>query len=215
MKVTLLVGLAVAAGLLVTMLVVNQFVIAQSNTSNMQEGTMHKVRAGAGGPRMPLTTYKPQSLEINVGDSVTWYNASNVADPHTITLVLDSNYRTDLDTPFLISQGSNITPIPNTNTEPLIIQGQNGQNMLIGVNARAFNPVVIGSDGSVTPLTINATYTVKGDEKYINSGFLWPKNNVPEGLPPNTTFTLTFEKSGVYNYYCIIHPWQVGNIIVR
>lgn len=216
MKIVILACTVVTIGLLVTMLLVvnQQFVIAQGNTSNKEE-TMHKVLAGGGGPKIPLTMFRPQSLEIHVGDSVTWYNPSNVPEPHTITLVLDNSYRNDIFAPFVVSQGSNIMPIPNTNTEPLIMQGQDGQQVFIGVNDRVLDQVVVGSDGTVTHLEPNATYIVKGDEKYINSGFLWPKNNLPEGLPPITSFTLTFEKSGTYNYYCILHPWMTGVIIVK
>ncbi|MEM0445830.1 MAG: hypothetical protein QW574_00065 [Candidatus Nitrosocaldus sp.] len=207
----LLIGL-VAAGLLVTTLVVEQLVTASVSTSG--EGDTHKVRAGGGGPKAPLTLYFPRSLEISVGDSVTWYNPTKVAEPHTVTFVFDNSYRTNLETPFLVSEDSSITSIPNTNSEPIMLE-ENGQKVLIGLNARAFNPVVIGSDGNVSYLPLNSSYIVKGDEKYINSGFLWPEDIVLEGLPPNASFTLTFEKSGVYSYYCIIHPWQVGSITVK
>lgn len=34
--------------------------------------------------------------------------------------------------------------------------------------------------------------------------------------PPNasTSFTLTVEKAGTYNYYCILHPWMKGKVVV-
>jgi plastocyanin len=40
----------------------------------------------------------------------------------------------------------------------------------------------------------------------------------PKGMgSPNgsTTFTLTFEKAGTYDYYCILHPWQKGKVAVQ
>jgi plastocyanin len=40
----------------------------------------------------------------------------------------------------------------------------------------------------------------------------------PKGMgPPNgsTIFTLTFEKAGTYDYYCILHPWQKGKVAVQ
>jgi plastocyanin len=51
------------------------------------------------------------------------------------------------------------------------------------------------------------------EQKLVNSGMLFPK-----GMgPPNgsTTFTLTFEKAGTYDYYCILHPWQKGKVAVQ
>ena len=41
-----------------------------------------------------------------------------------------------------------------------------------------------------------------GTESYINSGWLWPQGQVPPGAPPLTTFTVTFEKPGIYDYVC-------------
>ena len=85
--------------------------------------------------------------------------------------------------------------------------------MIQGSNARASSPVIIDSTAKVIPLGSNPAYSVKGDEKYVNSGLLFPKGKGP----PNgsTSFTLTFEKAGTYNYYCILHPWMKGKVIVE
>jgi plastocyanin len=85
--------------------------------------------------------------------------------------------------------------------------------MILGSNAVASNPVVIDSAGNVKHLGHNAAYSVKGNEKLVNSGLVFPK-----GMgPPNgsTSFTLAFEKAGTYNYYCILHPWQKGKVVVQ
>jgi len=53
--------------------------------------------------------------------------------------------------------------------------------------------------GKIIHISSNAAYSVKSNEEYINSGLLFPKGKGP----PNgsTSFTLTFEKVGTYNYY--------------
>ena len=33
-------------------------------------------------------------------------------------------------------------------------------------------------------------------------------------LDPNQSFTLTFENSGIFNYFCTLHPWMKGQVIV-
>ena len=38
-------------------------------------------------------------------------------------------------------------------------------------------------------------------------------NSAP--LQTGETFEYTFDKSGVYNYYCSFHPWRVGIVTVR
>lgn len=34
-------------------------------------------------------------------------------------------------------------------------------------------------------------------------------------FPPVSSFTVTFEEPGTYPYFCAIHPWMVGQVIVR
>jgi plastocyanin len=48
-----------------------------------------------------------------------------------------------------------------------------------------------------------------GTESYVNSGWIWPQGQIPPG-PPITTFTVTFEKPGIYDYVCTVHPWMIG-----
>ena len=86
---------------------------------------------------------------------------------------------------------------------------------MIAVNARTFNPAVIDSSGNVEFMNPNANYTMDGTEKYVNWGWFLPKGM--EQLTPGAgnTFTVTFEKPGLYNYLCILHPWMTGSIVVK
>lgn len=34
-------------------------------------------------------------------------------------------------------------------------------------------------------------------------------------LEPNQSFSITFDKKGIFNYYCALHPWMKGKIIVE
>ncbi len=60
----------------------------------------------------------------------------------------------------------------------------------VQVDNRAYIPVAIDSTGNnVTYMMPNANYTMAGDEKYVNSGWIWPEGQVPPGAPPITKFT--------------------------
>jgi len=189
--------------------------LAQSSSGSTPSSSV-KIQAGGGNSTLPYTIFNPQSVQVKQGQSVMWYNPSKVGEPHTVTFALDNKTKPDLSATFAVRNSSSFVPMPpNSTSEPVIIP--NSQNpsisMILGSNAIASNPVVIASAGNVTHLSHNAAYSVKGNEKLVNSGFLFPK-----GMgPPNgsTAFTLTFERAGTYNYYCILHPWQKGKVIVQ
>jgi plastocyanin len=61
----------------------------------------------------------------------------------------------------------------------------------------------------------NANYSMNGNEKYINSGWILPDGLEEEYPGAGNTFTVTFESPGTYNYVCILHPWQTGIVVVE
>ena len=196
--------------------------LAQSNSTGSSNGTPPassassvQVQAGGGNSTLPYTVYTPQTAQIKTGQSVMWYNPSVAPEPHTVTFALDNNTRPQLSATFAVKNSSNFMPIINFTSEPVIIPNRNNPSttLILGSNAIASNAIVLDSAGNVKHLGKNAAYSVKGDERLVNSGMLFPK-----GMgPPNgsTTFKLTFEKSGTYDYYCILHPWQKGKVVVQ
>ncbi len=168
--------------------------------SQAQNGTAKTVAAGGGGPVAPVTWFIPQNVSISVGETVTWVNPTPVPEPHTITFIRDQRYFAALDSAYLIANGTELRPaMPGEiNTEPQIIPSQNGttstDNIIIVANNRARSPVAIDAQNNVThlPPNANVTYTVTGDELYVNSGALWPEGQIPPGAPPITSFSVKF-----------------------
>ena len=184
-------------------------------TGGGEEAGKNLVKAGGGNAAAPLTAFIPQNIQINVGQSVTWNNPSAVGEPHTVTFVLDNKTMTKIASPFAVPDSSQLMPIPpNSNNEPLKVPGQN--NVIVGFNARSFIPTVIDSQGIVKYFEPpNAAYTMDGTEKYVNSGWLLPKAQEKEFPGSSTSFTVTFQKAGIYKYICQIHPWMVGSVVVK
>ena len=200
-----------------TIVITNMALAQSSNTaSSSSSSSSVQVQAGGGNSTIPYTVYTPATAQIKTGQSVMWYNPSVAPEPHTVTFALDNNTRPELSAPFVVKNSSSFMPIPpNTNSQPVIIPNRQNPSTttILASNAVASSAVVIDSAGNVKHLDNNAAYSVKGDEKLVNSGMLFPK-----GMgPPNgsTTFTLTFEKAGTYDYYCILHPWQKGKVAVQ
>jgi hypothetical protein len=128
---------------------------------------------------------------------------------------LDNKTATDIISPFAVPNSTRLAAIPpNSNNEPLTVPGQ--KNVALVSNARSFIPTVIDSQGNVKHFAPpNAAYTMTGTKKYVNSGWLVPKGQEQAFPGASTSFTVTFQKAGTYNYVCQIHPWMRGSVIVK
>ena len=73
------------------------------------------------------------------------------------------------------------------------------------------NPVEISTGDTITWINkdIPAHTIVSGDPFEKQTGFFDSGYILPE-----ESFKHTFFKSGEYSYFCVLHPWAVGNIIV-
>jgi plastocyanin len=219
---SILAAVAVVATLSITLLTTTtsfKVVSAQDTTSSNNTTTTATssitVHAGGGNSTAPLTVFVPQQIEVSVGQSITWDNPSTVGEPHTATFILDNKTATNIVSPFAVPNSTQFTPIPsNSNSQPLRPAAQN--DVVIAVNARSYIPTVIDSQGSVKQFAPpSASYTMTGNEKYVNSGWLVPKGQ--EQLYPgaSNTFTITFQKAGTYHYICQVHPWMTGSVVVK
>jgi plastocyanin len=200
----------------------NQAIAQQQQQQLQTNNTIRVVEAGGGNSTSPLTVFVPQHIEIKAGQTINWYNPTPVGEPHSVTFLQDDSLFPPFAAPFAVPNSTEFkTLIPSPNVEPLIVPNPPGTEpattkTVIIDNARAYNPVVIDSTGkNVTYLSLNANYTMDGTESYVNSGWLWPQGQVPPGAPPITTFTVTFEKPGIYHYVCTVHPWMTGSVVVK
>jgi plastocyanin len=136
-------------------------------------------------------TYTPESVEINAGESVTWFSPVDPTVPvdiHTVTIFPPSI----VDNPSILDDMSVILPfaIPGTATdfdpippfevgEPLITEIPDGRQAIIAANKNAFYPAVIDGNSQTTYLTgTDIQYTWNGTEMALNSGIILPQ------LPP-------------------------------
>ncbi|HET7147157.1 MAG TPA: plastocyanin/azurin family copper-binding protein [Candidatus Nitrosopolaris sp.] len=189
--------------------------ISYVNVAKAIESSKVTVHAGGGNITAPLTAFAPQQVQISVGQTVMWDNPSVVAEPHTVTFVLDNKTATDIVSPFAVPNSAQLSPIPpGSNNEALKAPGPS--NVVIGVNARSYIPTIIDSQGNVKHLPPpNVVYNMTGNEKYVNSGWLIPKGQEKAFPGSSNTFTVTFEKAGTYRYLCEVHPWMLGSVVVK
>jgi plastocyanin len=193
--------------------VINALDSSSSNATT--SATSIKAHAGGGNSTDMLAVFVPQQMQVSVGQSVTWDNPSTVAEPHTVTFVLDNKTMTNIVSPFAVPSSTQFSALPpNSNNEPLKVSGQN--DVVIAANARSFVPTIIDSQGNVKQLAPpNAAYSMNGSEKYVNSGWLLPKGQEQAFPGSSNTFTVTFQKAGTYSYICEVHPWMHGSVAVK
>jgi plastocyanin len=183
------------------------------------ETTAKLVNAGQGNASDIVFAFIPQSIEIKVGESVTWDNPNFYAEPHSVTFLKEKKYFADFAMPFQVANSTEFQPVdPSSNSEPLFAPAQPGEmtKTVVTVNARAYIPTVIdSSEKNITYLQPNSNYTMDGTESYVNSGWLWPEGKAPPGSPPISKFTVTFQAPGTYSYLCNVHPWMTGSVLVK
>src|SRR5690242_15446145 len=186
-----------------------------STTTTTTSATL-KVHAGGGNSTGPLTVFVPENIQIKSGESVTWDNPTSVGEPHTVTFYFDNKTQTNIVSPYAtVPNSTQFMPLPpGSNNE--ILKAPDKKNVVIGVNARSYLPIVIDSHSNVKHLQPpSASYTITGNERYVNSGWLLPKGQEQEFPGAGNTFTVTFQKTGTYNYICQIHPWMRGSVTVK
>jgi plastocyanin len=230
-------------------------------------------------------TFTPQTIEINAGETVTWFSPDEFTDIHTVTFVLDPSIQSDILLPFALPAGgietTNFELLPPFNLgEPLIIPTPEGREAIVAMNKIAWYPSVVDADNQITYLEgTDIQAALNNTVRVLNSGIILPPmptmeagqmdntepgttgveppstpeisptslttettnttgtptdamtvpNNqgvpqtqedvteVPLGppFPPVSSFTVLFEEPGVYPYFCAIHPWMSGQVIVQ
>jgi plastocyanin len=228
-------------------------------------------------------TYAPQTVEINAGESVTWFSPAELSDIHTVTFVQDPSIVSDILLPFAAS-GGGLTDFqllqPFNLGEPLIIPTPDGGEAIVALNKQAWYPAVYDANNQTTYLNGTDIQTsLNSTVKVLNSGIIIPPTPAMSGgqqnsnetgtvgeqqtgsgssvtndtttntnasgtttdvlavpdnqgmsqpaegetaeqqlgppFPPVSSFTVTFEEPGMYPYFCAIHPWMSGQVVVR
>lgn len=212
-------------------------------------------------------TYAPQSVEVNAGDSVTWFSSGELVDIHTVTFVQDPSVVSDILLPFAVPSDQTDFELlpPFTLGEPILIPAPDGREAIVALNKHAWYPAVFDANNQTTFLEgTDIQATLNSTVKALNSGIILPSMPPMGEAQPNSTetgtageqqtsseasvlnetttmtnstngtttegeageqpigppfpvvssFTVTFEEPGTYSYFCAIHPWMSGQVVV-
>ena len=251
--------------------------------STSTEGNVRVSIAEGSNATVQYYTFSPQSVEINAGESVTWFTPAELSDIHTVTFVQDPSIISDILLPFAAPSGvlTELELLPPFNLgEPLVIQAPDGTEAIVALNKHAWYPAVLDANNQTTYLEgTDIQTTLNSNTKALNSGIILPPMPAADGaqststelgttgeppiasqgsatgettpeanntatatdvltvpddqgapqategaspeqqlgppFPPVSSFTVTFEQPGTYPYFCAIHPWMTGQVVVR
>jgi plastocyanin len=187
-----------------------------NSTSISAKSKNFNIKVGQGNSTISYNQYYPSYIEIAKGDSISWHSGIDMPLPHTVTFIDNSSDAEKIATSFYVSNSTQFVPEVESIGQPLNKTSKNGTEIVMVLNSRALNPTVITNDSKVLNLGLDATYIFKGNEKFFNSGPLLSldeKQNFDYTF--SNSFTLVFDKPGLYEYSCLFHPWMVGKVLVK
>lgn len=178
-------------------------------SSNPDGSKTWQVAAGVGGenaPGLSINEFARAQLVIIAGDTVTWTNQSPGAVAHTVSGFGASHAAIPQNlSPYqpgcMTSSGE--LQLPPAGTFPPDIW-----NTCVGSEVNAFTEFSQPSAPSGDPYTGGSrTSGILLNAEYLNSP-------IGDGLPYESSYSVTFPEAGTYHYACAIHPGMEGTVIV-
>ena len=160
---------------------------------NAQEG----IAVGGGNLTLSINQFSPSTIEIQRGQSVTFYAPSGSTEIHNVVLDLSNGTAiSSVELPFLLSSGISpesfqLAP-PYSYGKPIIQNMSDGMQAIIALNKILFHPSAVNQNGNVSYLQeqefiqqieqgaqqglimppLSANYTMQGTERIVSSGLI-------------------------------------------
>ena len=172
-------------------------VIASIDNSIEEE---ERVAVGGGNITVSLNQFQPATVEIQKGESVTFYAPQNSTEVHNVIFDLSNDsIVSSLELPFILPKGANNTDqlkpaSPFNFGDPIIIRQPEGREAIVSLNKAVFYPTVADKEnntrylldveelqrlaenstqqGLFEPLNLSANYTINGTETLVSSGII-------------------------------------------
>jgi plastocyanin len=140
-------------------------------------------------------TYTPQIVEINAGQTVTWFAPDEAVDFHTVTFASDLSSFPQLILPFAVGPGgsTNFELLPQFSLgEPVIIPAPDGREAIVALNKHAWYPTVVDTNNQTTYLEgTDIQVTINSTVRALNSGIILPV------LPPAEGGEVSSNETGI------------------
>src|SRR5215203_2357972 len=191
-------AIIIAAGVTGSALLTPQQVTASTDTIEEEE----RVSVGGGNMTISFNQFSPAAVEIQTGESVTFYAPQNSTEVHNVIFDLSNGSTiSDILLPFTLPSGisaeqaGSLQLAPPFNLgEPITQNISDGIQAIIGANKVAFYPAVVDQEnntrylidqeelrqqtekamqqGLFEPPSLSANYTMNGTEAVVSSGIV-------------------------------------------
>ncbi|MFL6494462.1 MAG: hypothetical protein ACJ70N_06635, partial [Nitrososphaera sp.] len=159
-----------------------------------------RVAVGGGNITVSVNQFLPATVEIQKGESVTFYAPQNSTEVHNVIFDLSNDsIVSSLELPFILPEGANNTDqlkpaSPFNFGDPIIIRQPQGKEAIVSLNKAVFYPTVADKEnntryllnveelqqlaenltqqGLFEPLNLSANYTINGTETLVSSGII-------------------------------------------
>jgi len=184
----------------------------KGNEENIEETTLASLQGklSPGQAFVGSSSWTPRSTGVFVATVFVWEGLDNptaLSPPGEIEIEV-----ADLRTEFAketLEESEDITPPPKTVIIPsgTSVPGceKIGRCFIPSTLSAGVNESINWENADTDAHTITSGTPEEGPNGIFDSGLMEPKSS----------FSHNFTKKGVYSYHCMVHPWQIGMIIIE
>jgi plastocyanin len=158
----------------------------------------HRVAVGGGNLTVSINQFSPSNVEVQTGESVTFYAPSGSTELHNVVFDLSNGTaRSSVELAFIAPPGFSPEALqlapPDNFGEPIIQNLSGGRQSIIALNKVLFHPSAVSQDGQASylhepeliqlmeqgeqqglfmPPSLSANYTMQGTEVVVSSGLI-------------------------------------------
>lgn len=169
-----------------------------TTTTSAAENTQGTVAVGGGNLTLSINQFSPSNMQIQTGESVTFYVPSGSTELHNVVFDLSNGTAvSSIELGFIFPAGFSPQTLelapPDNFGEPIIQNMSDGRQSIVGLNKVLFHPSAVNQNGDATflqeheliqlmqqgtqqglvmPPSLSANYTMQGGEVVVSSGLM-------------------------------------------
>ena len=157
-------------------------------------------------------SFADAAKDSNSPFDVIFNSIRNLEEQNTVLQNQVNTLQTQVDK--LNSEVNSLLPPPLLTNVVTMTKGAGGDQSCVTAK-NCFNPNVANiATGDTVTWTNNDSSehtATSGNPSDMQRGTIFDSGLIKSG----GTFSFTFQNSGTYNYFCQIHPWMIGTVIVK